>query len=40
MHSVGFLDLSQIDWCGNWALRGTDAYCADGYDGVLHTTLE
>jgi hypothetical protein len=40
LHSLGFINLSENGWCGNWAVYGTEAYCGDGYDGVVHTTLE
>lgn len=40
LHSVGFLNLQTSGWCYAWSIDGDDVYCANGYRGVVHTTLE
>lgn len=40
LHSIGFINRDENRCYGTWAVSGTQAYCAHGYNGVVHTTLE
>lgn len=40
LHSAGFINRETNRCYGSWTVAGTEAYCANGYGGVVHTTLE